>query len=160
MYRKSRPSLVVLVVADLPADDTDREKRRRVTCARLLVLIFDSSSVCLPDEANPDERLASSDGSSRWLTIMRVLSPAQGSLYSERLSGTFSGTSESAAVASRPPWVRAEVSHPNTCVYRKLEGVVVMESAEDGERFDAPGPLTGRETGASLSNDRCVLTSL
>ena len=38
--------------------------------------------------------------------------------------------------------------------------VMVMESAEDGERFYASGPLNRRTAGASLSNDRCVLTEL
>ena len=50
-----------------------------------------------------------------------------------------------------------------SCVYRKLKPGhrVVMESAEDGERFDASGPMNRtRVTGASLANDRCVLMSL
>ena len=38
--------------------------------------------------------------------------------------------------------------------------VMVMESAEDGKRFYASGPLNRRTAGASLSNDRCVLMSL
>jgi hypothetical protein len=39
--------------------------------------------------------------------------------------------------------------------------VMVMKSAEDWVRFDISSPLSrGRETGASLFNDRCVLISL
>jgi hypothetical protein len=46
------------------------------------------------------------------------------------------------------------------CTEKLNPGIVVIQSAEDGERFDVSGPLNRAETGASLSNDRCVLMSL
>ena len=38
--------------------------------------------------------------------------------------------------------------------------VLVVQPADEGMRHDAPTLLTGRETGASLFNERCVLSVL
>lgn len=46
------------------------------------------------------------------------------------------------------------------CTENLNPGIAVMESAEDGERFDASGPLNRARDRCILSNDRCVLMSL
>jgi hypothetical protein len=50
---------------------------------------------------------------------------------------------------------------PHVCVPKTLNPtVMVMKSAQDGTERMTPARCTKRETGASLSNDRCVLSPL
>jgi hypothetical protein len=49
---------------------------------------------------------------------------------------------------------------PGVCTENSDSDVVVMQSAERACEMMLPVRWTGREMGASLSNDRCVLISL
>jgi hypothetical protein len=56
--------------------------------------------------------------------------------------------------------LKFEAGEAVVCTENLNPGVAVMESTQNGKQCDAPGPLNRARDRPSLSNDRCVLTSL